>query len=178
MRECFVYSTKIFFCSRVNGELHGYLQEVPVYTRIVKRLYFHVMAVATNICLNCEEPIRKGRSDKKFCNPGCKDEYYNAIKIKEGKEINKINGILKNNRRVLQELFDANKSDKKFKREMLIRAGFEFGFLTHVVVTKVKANEITFCFDYGYREIEPQVYQLYHSFSTVQVKDGYEVKVN
>ena len=135
------------------------------------------MTVLSNLCLNCREPIRKGRADKKFCDTNCKDEYNNAAKIAEGKEINKINTILKKNRRVLQKLFDAANPDKNIKRELLVRAGFEFGFLTHIVVTKVRSNEIIFCFDYGYREIEPGKYQIYHSFSKIRVKDGYEVKV-
>lgn len=78
----------------------------------------------------------------------------------------------------MQKLFDPNKPDKKFSRDILLCAGFEFDFLTHIAVTKGKANEITFCFDCGYREIEPGSYQLYHSFSKVNVKDGYEVKVH
>jgi hypothetical protein len=131
-----------------------------------------------NLCLNCKEPIKKGRSDKKFCDSNCKDEYNNAAKIAEGKEISKINIILKNNRRALQGLFDEQKPDKKFKRELLVRAGFEFGFLTHVAVTKTKSNEITFCFDYGYREIESNTFQIYHSFSSIQIKDGYKLRLN
>ena len=135
------------------------------------------MAAKPNICLNCQKPITKGRSDKKFCDSGCKDEYNNAGKIAEGKEISKISTILKNNRRALQKLFDAKKPDKTFKRELLVRAGFEFGFLTHIAITKVKSNEITFCFDYGYRETMSNVFQIFHSFSKVNVKDGYEVKI-
>lgn len=131
-----------------------------------------------NNCTNCGKPITKGRSDKKFCDSGCKDEFNNAAKSVEGNEIRKINRYLKNNRRVLQKLFDPKRSDRKFKREVLIRAGFEFGFLTHVVLTKFKGNEITFCFDYGYREITTDQFQIYPSFTKVQLKDGYEVKVN
>lgn len=135
------------------------------------------MATPT-LCLNCGERITKGRSDKKFCDAACKDEYNNAAKIAEGKEISKISMILKNNRRVLQKLFDPKKPDQKVSRDILLRAGFEFGFLTHIAVTKGKAHEIIFCFDYGYREVGSNQYQLYHSFSKVKVKDGYEVKVN
>ena len=135
------------------------------------------MATAPTICLNCREPIKKGRSDKKFCDSGCKDEYYNAFKIAEGKEISKINTILKNNRRALKHLFDEKKPEKKFKREILVRVGFEFGFQTHIAVTKTKSNEITFCYDYGYREIEHDFFQIFYSFSKVKVKDGYEVKL-
>ncbi len=132
------------------------------------------MTLKPNHCLNCGKPIIRGRSDKKFCDSTCKDEYNNAAKVAEGKEISKISTILKNNRRVLKKLFEPQKLEKKINREILIRAGFEFGFLTHIAVTKGKSNEITFCFDYGYRETEPNTFQIFHSYSKVNVKYGYE----
>lgn len=107
------------------------------------------MAKTAAICLFCGKPIKSGRSDKKFCDSGCKDGYYNERKGDEREEINKIDLVLKKNRRVLKKLYDPKKSDNKFTRELLIRDGFEFGFLTHIVVTKVKGNEIVFCYDYG-----------------------------
>lgn len=136
------------------------------------------MAVTHSICQYCQKPIKSGRSDKKFCDSACKDAYYNAIKSEEQSEISKIDGILKRNRRILKELFDPKKKDVIHKREMLIRTGFEFGFHTHIGVTKIKSNEIVFCYDYGYRELEKGSYQLFHSFSKVQVKDGYELKID
>lgn len=33
--------------------------------------------------------IRLGRTDKKFCDAGCKDEYYNSIRSLEHREIGK-----------------------------------------------------------------------------------------
>src|ERR1043166_6863042 len=98
-----------------------------------------------NHCLYCGDPIKKGRSDKKFCDSSCKDSYYNERKEKERSEISKIDLVLKRNRRVLKKLFDPKKQDKHFSREELIRAGFEFGFLTHIAITKTKSNEIIFC---------------------------------
>lgn len=53
------------------------------------------MDYALNVCLYCQREIVVGRSDKKFCNSECKDEYYNKIKIGEHKEIRKIGTILK-----------------------------------------------------------------------------------
>lgn len=147
----------------------------PGGTRII--LYIVNMKEPIGYCLQCSNPIYVGRSIKKFCNPECKDKYNNAIKIKEQQEIKKVDTVLRRNRRVLKKLFDQKKSDKLFQREELIREGFEFGFLTHVVVTKGKANEITFCYDYGYREVEKGKFQLFTSYSKVQVKDGYEIKL-
>ncbi|MBL7709857.1 MAG: hypothetical protein JNJ86_12350 [Chitinophagaceae bacterium] len=130
------------------------------------------------LCLYCGKPIKSGRADKKFCDSGCKDSYNNARKEGERGEIRTIDLVLKKNRRVLKKLYDPSKPDKKFSREMLIREGFEFGFLTHVAVTKTKMNEIVFCYDYGYREINEDNFQLFPSFSKIQIKGGYSMKVN
>lgn len=130
------------------------------------------------ICLNCHEPIKKGRSDKKFCDGGCKDEYYNKIKVQENKEFNRVINVLKKNRRVLKGLYNPLKTDKLFSREQLIKAGFDFGFSTHITVTKIKAYEIRFCLDFGFREMTPGNFQIYPSFSRVNVKEGGEFVVN
>lgn len=128
-------------------------------------------------CLQCEGPIYVGRSIKKFCNPECKDKYNNAIKIKEQQEIKKVDTALRRNRRVLKKLYNPKKSDQLFTREALLQAGFEFGFHTHFVITGARGHELTFCYDYGYREVLKDKYQLYPSFSKVQLKYGriYEV---
>lgn len=130
------------------------------------------MTTKTALCLNCKEPIKKGRSDKKFCDAGCKDEYNNKIKVQENKEWNRIINVLKKNRRALMKLYNPKKPEKQFTREALIKAGFEFGFTTHTVVTKTKSNEITFCLDYGFREVTEGNYQIFPSFSKVQIKEG------
>lgn len=129
------------------------------------------------LCLYCGKPVKAGRSDKKFCDSGCKDSYYNAIKSREQAEISKIDGILKKNRRVLKKLYDRDKPEKLFPRDFLIREGFEFGFLTHIVATRLKPGEIIFCYDFGYREEKKGYYQLFYSYPKVQVKDGYVVQV-
>lgn len=129
-------------------------------------------------CLYCGKLIRSGRADKKFCDAGCKDGYNNERKEGERNEIRTIDLVLKKNRRVLKKLYDPQKPEKKFSREMLIREGFEFGFLTHVAVTKTKLNEIVFCYDFGYREISEGSFQLFPSFSKIQIKGGYSMKVN
>ncbi len=122
------------------------------------------MSAAPTLCLNCNKPIKSGRSDKKFCDSACKDEYYNKIKIQEHKEIKKIDQVLKRNLRILKRLFDPKKENKLVDREALLKAGFEFDFHTHLIITKFKANEFTFCYDYGYREVEKNKYKIVKSF--------------
>lgn len=135
------------------------------------------MPRTTASCLFCSKPIKSGRADKKFCDSGCKDAYNNEQKEGERNEIRTIDLIIKKKRRVLRKLYDKSKPALTFTREQLIREGFEFGFMTHIVITKGKGNEIIFCYDFGFREIKKGQFQIYPSFSKVLVKDGYEVKV-
>ena len=121
------------------------------------------MTGISSICLNCSKPIKSGRSDKKFCDSGCKDEYYNKIKTGEHKEIKKVDQVLKRNRRILKKLFNPSK-ERFVNREVLLKAGFEFDFHTHFVITKTKANEFIFCYDFGYREVEKDKFKVIRSF--------------
>lgn len=125
-----------------------------------------------NYCLFCSDPIKKGRSDKKFCDSTCKDGYYNERKVDENKEIRKITIFLKRNRRILKGLYDPKKIDRLFSREDLIKKGFEFGFHTHVVITRTKSNEFIFCYNYGYREVKENSFQIIEGFDKVYIKGG------
>ncbi len=123
------------------------------------------MSTATAICLNCGEPITKGRSDKKFCNPGCKDAYYNAIKSEQQQEIGRIDTILKKNRRILKKLFDPDKEETIVHKDTLVRAGFDFKYHTHHYQSKRQSNEFLFCYDYGYRPVGNDLYKIIKSFN-------------
>ncbi|MDH7459795.1 hypothetical protein QEG73_00855 [Chitinophagaceae bacterium 26-R-25] len=120
-------------------------------------------AATTNTCLFCQQPITKGRSDKKFCHAGCKDAYYNALKSEEQQEISNIDLVLKRNRRILKKLFRPERENLVHK-EALLRAGFDFGFHTHFLVTRYKRNQYCFCYDFGYREVGPGTYKVIKRF--------------
>ncbi len=101
----------------VQRGIPAYYVRVCTYTRVYtanKKLYFYVMPTAPAICLHFGKPIKSGRSDKKFCDTGCKDVYYNEIKIREHKEIKKIDTILKKNRRILKKLYDPKNVENSF----------------------------------------------------------------
>lgn len=152
----------------------------PEVTRVntdKKKLYIERMPRKAASCLYCGKLIRSGRADKKFCDAGCKDAFNNEQKEGERNEIRTIDIIIKKNRRILKKLYDKEKPEIKFTREELTREGFEFGFMTHIAITKRKGNEILFCYDYGYREISEGEFQVYPSFSKIQIKGGYKVKV-
>ncbi len=54
-------------------------------------------------CLACERPI-KGRTDKKFCDDSCRNNYNNRLNSDATPLIRNINNILRKNRRILLDL--------------------------------------------------------------------------
>ena len=101
------------------------------------------------ICVHCQQPIKAGRSDKKFCDSTCKDAYHNDQKGVEHAEIKRIDLLLKQNRRVLRKLYEESKKpDKLVSKGTLLKEGFSFGFMTHIVETRGQTDDITFCYYY------------------------------
>jgi len=76
----------------------------------------------------------------------------------------KVDQVLKKNRRVLKRLFNPKNEKKLFEKEMMLKQGFEFDYHTHIIITKTYSNEFTFCYDYGYRAVEKDRYQIIKSF--------------
>jgi hypothetical protein len=106
-------------------------------------------------CLNCGDIIR-GRSDKKFCNDGCRSTYNNALN--GGNPIvRKINNALGKNRRILQQLLSPGKNTMKVNREKLLFLGFEFRYITGTYSNKA-GQQYYYCYDYGYLSIEKDLY--------------------
>jgi len=46
--------------------------------------------------------------------------------------LEKIDRILKRNRRVMKKLYHSDRTDKLFEWEELVRCGFDFGFRAHI----------------------------------------------
>ena len=120
------------------------------------------------ICLHCAKVINNGRADKKFCDYGCKDAYYNEQKSSELREIRRVNLALKNNRRILKKKL-GTKEEIIFSRQGLLEAGFKFDYHTHHVISKIKEYEYIFCFDYGYRVLRPGQYKIVKSFDKAEL---------
>ena len=115
-------------------------------------------------CLQCGKELKSGRIDKKFCNENCRTQYHNNQKIAEHVEIKKINGIIKNNRKILKSLL-GNDKFVNVAHEDLLKKGFEFDYLTHYVTSQVKKNKYVFCYNYGYHEYEKNKYKVVKSFN-------------
>jgi hypothetical protein len=95
-------------------------------------------------CLDCNEEI-SGRRDKKFCNDQCRINYHNIIAQERNKGLRKINSILLKNRKILEELFLAGKSE--ISRSQLQNAGFNFKYHTHLF--RLNGKLLTVSYDYA-----------------------------
>jgi hypothetical protein len=111
----------------------------------------------------CQNDVSDGRLDRKFCSDGHKNEYNNAIKIKELEEIRKINIALKRNRRILKKLL-GNSDEILVTEKKLISEGFNFDFSTHNIVSKQKKNKFIFSYNYGYCDAGYGKYKIVKSF--------------
>jgi transcriptional accessory protein Tex/SPT6 len=114
-------------------------------------------------CLNCQKIIQ-GRSDKKFCDDFCRNNFNNQLKSTSNNYIRNINNALKKNRNILDTILSEKEATAKTTRQHLLNHGFQFKYSTHSYTNK-KGNTYAFCYDYGYLELEEDC------FLVVRIKD-------
>lgn len=98
------------------------------------------------VCDECGRPVF-GRADKKFCSDACRNAFNNKQNSDAVNLVRKINGTLRKNRRILEEMNPEGK--KKTHREEMLKRGFDFQYFTHVYSTKA-GDEYHFCYEHGY----------------------------
>jgi len=107
-------------------------------------------------CLACNK-VLNGRTDKKFCNDYCRNNYNNQLKTVNSNYVRKINHSLLKNRRILEHSLPASEEMAKITRDKLLHLGFQFKYITHTYINK-KGNTYFFCYDYGYLPLENNWY--------------------
>lgn len=112
-------------------------------------------AAPTRLCLSCSKPV-KGRTDKKFCDDFCRNNYNNQLKSSGSNLMRNINNALNKNRRILDALLGAEEMQKTTK-ERLLQKGFQFKYITHIYNNK-KGNTYFFCYDMGYLPLDNDWY--------------------
>ena len=95
----------------------------------------------------------RGRSDKKFCDDYCRNNYNNQLKAEDNNYVRNINNTLRKNRRILNELLPDTEEMMKTTKDNLIQQGFRFKYMTHTYTNK-KGHTYFFCYDYGYMPLE------------------------
>lgn len=107
-------------------------------------------------CLECGKPVY-GRRDKKFCDDQCRNAHNNRQNSDSNNYVRNVHGLLRKNRRILQELNPEGKS--KTTRSKMIEKGFDFTYHTSTYTTKAGATYF-FCYEYGYLALENEIYVL------------------
>lgn len=107
-------------------------------------------------CLACDKPL-KGRSDKKFCDDYCRNNYNNQLKSITNNQVRNINNALGKNRRILEEMLPSGDEMTKTTKERLLQKGFLFKYVTHLYTTK-SGKTYYYCYDYGYLPLENDWY--------------------
>jgi len=116
------------------------------------------VAIEHRLCLTCNKPV-KGRTDKKFCDDYCRNNYNNQLKSTTTNLVRNINNALGKNRRILENLLGTGEEIAKTTRNKLLQKGFQFQYITHTYTNK-KGNTYFFCYDIGYLPLESDWYLL------------------
>ena len=108
------------------------------------------------ICPVCNSEF-DGRIDKKFCCDQCRNTYNNQLNQDTANFTRQINRTLRNNRKILFELY--NKNNRKVHKDKLIAKGFNFDYLTNIYKTKM-GKIYYFCYDFGYFNHDDDYYTI------------------
>ena len=108
--------------------------------------------------LNCKKPV-KGRTDKKFCDDYCRNNYNNQLKSHTINLVRNINNALGKNRRILENFLTTGEDLAKTTKDKLLEKGFQFKYMTHTYTNK-KGNVYFFCYDLGYLPLDNDWYLL------------------
>lgn len=99
------------------------------------------------MCELCGKRIQ-GRSDKKFCDDYCRNQFNNTRNLKEHTRIKQINTILRKNRKIM-ELVLGNEEKQKLPQEKMRLLHYDFNFHTHIYQTQT-GKTYYFCYEFGY----------------------------
>lgn len=103
------------------------------------------------LCMACGREI-VGRSDKRFCDDGCRNAYHNNKNSNPNRRVREINKQLRKNRKILDDALGKEKM-VKVQRDQLLRKGYSFNYYTHHLHTK-KGQSYTFVYEFGYLDLD------------------------
>jgi hypothetical protein len=115
--------------------------------------------ITIRACLSCRKAI-KGRTDKKFCDDFCRNNYNNHLKSGDNNYMRNINNALRKNRRILATLLEGIAEGKlTISKGSLAAQGFAFNYFTHIYTNK-EGRIYYLCYDYGYLPLQGDFYLL------------------
>ena len=107
------------------------------------------------MCENCSKIIAVGRSDKRFCDTVCKNEYHAELRAKDQTEVRRIDAILHRNHRILMQLMAAKIKKLTLPRLDLSEAGFDFNYFTGTY-TNSQGKLYHYIYDFAWMEFSTQ----------------------
>lgn len=107
-------------------------------------------------CLECSKTIY-GRRDKKFCDDSCRNNYNNHQNSNVINIVRRVNRVLKKNRQILEDVsgLNENKRTHKTHREILLKKGYNFDYITNIYTTK-EGKVYHYVYNYGYMDLGNQ----------------------
>lgn len=114
------------------------------------------MEILKRFCQECDKRI-VGRTDKKFCDDACRNNFNNKQNGVANKTMKNINYALRKNRRILLNLNPSGET--KITKQQLQRAGFDFKYMTHVF-TSNSGDTYYFCYEQAYVPLENNYFAL------------------
>jgi hypothetical protein len=112
-------------------------------------------------CLHCGDKVI-GRTDKKFCDDGCRSSFNNRLNSDSSLLMKSINTILRKNRRILEEFIQEEESTGRASRKKLEDKGYHFSYHTHTYTNKSGLTYF-FCYEYGFLPLENDYYMIVKS---------------
>lgn len=107
------------------------------------------------VCVNCGRAIHHGRSDRRFCNDGCRNTFnWNKReneKVQQHENLPEILKIIKRNYELLQSYYHGTiEADTavRIKTESFLTGGFNPKFFTSI--KKIHGETWRFCFERGF----------------------------
>ena len=97
-------------------------------------------------CFECGKELA-GRTDKRFCDHTCRCNYHNKIYREEAIYVNRINKILKTNRKIIERFNPEGRA--RVSKVRLEKSGFDFDFFTHLHEGQ-RGRIYRFIYEYGY----------------------------
>jgi hypothetical protein len=125
--------------------------------RLVVHPFF--MLSQSQPCKQCGRAV-KGRTDKQFCNDGCRNQYHNQRNSCQNNYMRQVNHLLQKNRRILASLFLGASRNKTIAQQQLADQGYQFRYYTHE--TKTQDGAAKFCYEYGYLPLDGDVLLILH----------------
>lgn len=107
------------------------------------------------MCLTCGGPVI-GRSDKRYCDDGCRNAYNNKLNSVPNNFVRKVDAVLKRNRRVLSEVL-GEEPVQRVSRGSLLAKGLDFDFFTYQS-SNAKGQVYFFVYEYGYRRLGGELF--------------------